>query len=79
MSQSLFLLTDTVDPQNSGGWPGASNPSRLLVLVLIGMVAVAGCQARKYELEMTPRGPTGAEAHRVRAAEGWGEMGGRCG
>ena len=55
MSQSLFLLTHSVDARNSGGWLGASNRRRFLVLVLIGMVAVAGCQARKYELEMTPR------------------------
>ena len=55
MSQSLFLLTHRVDAQNSAGWPGDSNRRRFLVLVLIGMVAVAGCQVRKYELEMTPR------------------------
>ncbi len=55
MSQSLFLLTDSVDAQDSGGWLGTSNRRRFLVLVLIGMVAVAGCQVRKYELEMTPR------------------------
>jgi hypothetical protein len=55
MSQSLFLLTHRVDAQKSAGWPGASDRRRFLVPLLIGMVALAGCQARKYELEMTPR------------------------
>ena len=55
MSQSLFLLTHRVDAQKSAGWPGASNRRRFLVPLLIGMAAVAGCQVRKYELEMTPR------------------------
>lgn len=55
MSQSVFLLTHRVDAHDSAGWPGASNRRRFFVPLLIGMVAVAGCQVRKYELEMTPR------------------------
>lgn len=53
MSQSLFLLTNRVDAQDSGGWLGTSNRRRFLVPLLIGMVAVAGCQVRKYELAIS--------------------------
>lgn len=55
MLRSLFLLTHRPDTRARAGWPGSGRGRRFLVPALIAMVAAAGCQVRKYELEMTPR------------------------
>jgi len=55
MPSSPFVLTHRLKAQDLAGWPAACQRWRFAVPVLVSMVAVAGCQVRKYELEMTPR------------------------